>query len=144
MRMSANGQLSRIARHPPLPKTTTTSTCPQASQGSSRKNSRRIRFISTPRERQIGLRRRQLPGPDTNLQQAVLRWRLVDHVADPGVPAGVDLRRVELVLGVINPPRAQRQLFGQVLVVLVAEAVGADQRAGFGVADVSDARSVKE
>jgi hypothetical protein len=123
--MSVNEQLSRIARHLLPPKTTTTPTCPQIFQDS-KENSRRIRLIGAPRERQIGLRRRQLPGPDANLQQAVLRRRLVDHVADPGVPAGVDLRRVELVLAVINPPRAQRQLFSQVLVVLVAEAVGGD------------------
>jgi hypothetical protein len=52
------------------------------------------------------------------------------------VPAGLDLRGVDLVVAVVDPAGAQRQLFSLVLVIFVAEAVGADERAGFGVADV--------
>ncbi len=37
---------------------------------------------------------------------------------------------------VVNPTRAERELFGRILVVLVAEAVGTDQGASFGVTDV--------
>ena len=52
------------------------------------------------------------------------------------MPAGLDLRGVELVVAVVDPACAEGQLFGLVLVVLVAEAVGADEGAGFGVAYV--------
>ncbi len=69
------------------------------------------------------------------LHQRILRRRLVHHVADPRVPARFNVPRVVVVLGVLDPARAQRELL-LVLEELVARAVGADQGAGFGVADV--------
>ena len=41
------------------------------------------------------------------------------------------------MVAVIDPAGAEGELFRQVLVVFVAEAVGADEGAGFGVANVS-------
>ena len=53
------------------------------------------------------------------------------------MPAGFDMGGVELVVAVVNPAGAEGQLFRKVLIVFVAEAVSADEGAGFGVADVS-------
>ena len=97
-------------------------------------NLRRVGHIGRPRESHVGFWFRRLPAPDADLEQLVLRGRLVYHVADPGVPARVDLGRVDLVFLVVHPPCPQRQLLRQVLVVLVPEPVRSDQRAGFGVA----------
>jgi hypothetical protein len=53
------------------------------------------------------------------------------------VPAGFDLGGFELVVAVIDPAGAEGELFREILIVFVAETVGADEGAGFGVADVS-------
>ena len=82
------------------------------------------------RHRHGGLK---LPRPREH--QRVLGRGLVDEVADPRVPAGLDLGGVEVVLGVLDPAGAQGQLL-VVLEELVAGAVLADQGAGFGVAEV--------
>lgn len=50
--------------------------------------------------------------------------------------------RVPFVLLVVHPSRAQRQLLGQVLEVLVPEAVDADQGTRLGVADVLQQMSI--
>ena len=50
------------------------------------------------------------------------------------MPARVELRRVVLFVLVVDPARAQGEFLREVLVVFVAEAVGADKGAGFGVA----------
>lgn len=98
------------------------------------------------------------------LHDGILGGRGVDEVGHPGVPAWFDLRatvrnistelvdlprreerpnkrwparshvRFKLLLLIIHPSRPQRQLLSQILVVLVSEPVGADERAGFGVA----------
>lgn len=65
--------------------------------------------------------------------EGVVGGRLVDQVADPGVPAGVDLGGVVVVLGVLDPAGAQGQLLA-VLEELVARAVLADEAAVLGVA----------
>jgi hypothetical protein len=44
---------------------------------------------------------------------------------------------IELVVAVVDPAGAEGQLFREILIVFVTEAVGADEGAGFGVADVS-------
>ncbi len=75
-----------------------------------------------------------LPLADARLQDLVLARRLVDQIAHPGVPARLDLRGVVLLVLVVDPARAQRQLVLHVLEVAVPEPVGADQAAGFGVA----------
>lgn len=41
------------------------------------------------------------------------------------------------MVGVVDPAGAEGQLFREILIVFVAEAVGADEGTGFGVADVS-------
>jgi hypothetical protein len=53
------------------------------------------------------------------------------------VPAGFDMGGIELVVAVVDPAGAEGQLFREILIVFVAEAVGANEGAGFGVADVS-------
>ena len=53
------------------------------------------------------------------------------------MPAGFDMGGIELVVGVVDPAGAEGQLFCEILIVFVTEAVGADEGAGFGVADVS-------
>lgn len=58
--------------------------------------------------------------------QGVLGGRLVDSVANPGVPAGLDMTGVVVVLGVVDPAGAKGQ-FLVVLVELVAGAIGADE-----------------
>ena len=80
-------------------------------------------------------RRRRLELPRARLHQRVQRGRRVDGVADPRVPPGLDVRGVVVVLGVLDPARAQGQLL-VVLEELVARAVRANERACLGVADV--------
>ncbi len=41
------------------------------------------------------------------------------------------------MVDVVDPAGAEGQLFREILIVFVAEAVSADEGAGFGVADVS-------
>jgi hypothetical protein len=53
------------------------------------------------------------------------------------VPAGFDMGGIELVVAVVDPAGAEGQLFREILIVFVTEAVGADEGAGFGVANVS-------
>lgn len=59
--------------------------------------------------------------------------RSVDEVTDPGVPAGLELRRIVVVLRVADPAGAKGQLL-LVFVVLVASAIGADVSAVLGIA----------
>ena len=66
-------------------------------------------------------------------RDGVLRGDRVDSVRDPGVPERLDVRRVVVVPGVVDPARAQGQFLG-VLKELVAELVDAYEGAGFGVA----------
>lgn len=63
----------------------------------------------------------------------VLNGRLVDGIADPGVPSGLDLGGIVVVLGVFDPARAEGE-FLHVFKELVSGAVLADQSSGFGVA----------
>lgn len=75
-----------------------------------------------------------LPLPDPRLQNLIPRRRRIHHVTYPGVPPGLDLTGVVFFVFVVNPARAQWQLFLRVLEVPIAVAVGADQGTGFGVA----------
>jgi hypothetical protein len=100
-------------------------------------NSRAVGLEGTPRLRVVRHRRRRLELPRARLHQRVQRGRLVDGVADPCVPSGLDVRGVVVVLGVLDPARAQGQLL-VVLEELVARAVRANERAGLGVSDVLD------
>lgn len=68
---------------------------------------------------------RGLKGAGSRLEQSVLGGRLVDGVADPGMPSGLDLGGIIVVLGVFDPPSSQRQLL-VVLEELVAGAIGAN------------------
>lgn len=77
-----------------------------------------------------------LPLANAQPHNLILRRRLVHQIADPRMPPGLDLAGIVLLVFVVDPAGAQGQLFGLVLKVFVAVAVGADQRAGFGVADV--------
>lgn len=70
--------------------------------------------------------------PHSNGNEGVLGRRLIQRVRHPRVPAGLDVRGVEVVLGVINPAGSKRQ-FLRVLIVLVAVAVGAYEAAVFGI-----------
>lgn len=70
--------------------------------------------------------------PCTRRNQGVLGGRLVDGVADPGVPAGLDLAGVVVVLGEVDPAGAEGQ-FLEVLVEFVAGAIGADEGSGLCV-----------
>lgn len=69
-------------------------------------------------------------------RNGILRGHRVDGVRDPGVPERLDVRGVVIVLGEVNPARAQRE-FSLVLEELVAELVDAYKGAGFGVACLS-------
>ena len=74
------------------------------------------------------------PGPLGRLRgDGILRRHRVDGVRDPGVPQGLDVRRVVVVLGVVDPARAEGE-FVLVLEELVAELVDTYEGAGFGVA----------
>ena len=66
-----------------------------------------------------------LPRPSLVSDHRVFARGLVNHVRDPGVPAGLDLRCVKVVYLVVHPSRPQWQLL-VVLEVPVAKAVGAD------------------
>lgn len=81
------------------------------------------------------LRHRRLEAPRPHLQERILGRRLVDEVAHPGVPSGLDVGGVVVVLGVLDPAGAEGQLL-VVLEELVAGAVLADEGACFGIADV--------
>lgn len=76
------------------------------------------------------------PLPRPRLQNRIRSGRLVNHVADPRVPARLDLAGFELLVFVIDPARAQRELLREVLVVFITVAVRCDEGAGFGVAHV--------
>lgn len=66
------------------------------------------------------------------LDQRVLGRRGIEGVADPGVPAGLDVGGVVVVLGVLDPAGSQRQ-FLVVLEELVAGAVGTHETTVLGV-----------
>jgi len=92
------------------------------------RNSRAVRLERAPRLRVVGDGAGLLEGAVAKLHECVLRRRRVDRVADPGVPARVDLGGVVVVLGVLDPAGAQGQLLA-VLEEAVARAVGADEAA---------------
>lgn len=95
-------------------------------------DSRVVRLESAPRHGVVGLGQRRLKVSGARRNQGVLGRRLVDDVADPGVPAGVDLAGVVVVLGVVDPAGSEGQ-FLEVLVEFVAGAIGADEGAGLCV-----------
>lgn len=95
-------------------------------------NSRVVRLESAPRHGKVWLGQRRLKVPCTRRNQGVLGGRLVDGVADPGVPAGLDLAGVVVVLGEVDPAGAEGQ-FLEVLVEFVAGAIGADEGSGLCV-----------
>lgn len=104
------------------------------SKASKKENhSRAIGLVRSPPHREVWPRVRRLEKPRARLDQLVLGRRLVHHVAGPRVPARVDLAGVVVVLGELNPARAQGELLW-VLEELVAGAIGADEAAVFGVA----------
>lgn len=65
----------------------------------------------------------------------VLVGRSVDRVGDPGVPQGLNLASIVVVLGIVNPSGAEGK-FIHVLVELVAELVDTHKSTGLGVTDV--------
>lgn len=97
------------------------------------KNSRAIRLERAPRLRVVGDGAGLLKGAVAKLHEGVPCGRRVDRVADPGVPARVDLGGVVVVLGVLDPAGAQGQLLA-VFEEAVARAVGADEAAVLCVA----------
>ena len=97
-------------------------------------NIRIISLESAHLRRIVGGMHLRRPGPlGGQGGNGVLRGNGVDGVRDPGVPERLDLRGVVVVLGVVDPARAQREFF-LVLEELVAELVDAYESAGFGVA----------
>lgn len=64
--------------------------------------------------------------------EVVLDRGLVDRVADPGVPSGLDLTGIVVVLGVLDPAGTKGQLL-HVLEELVAGAVSADVATELGI-----------
>lgn len=99
-------------------------------------DSRVVRLESAPRHGIVWLGQGGLKEPGAGGDEGVLGGRLVDGVADPGVPAGLDLGGVVVVLCVVDPAGAEGQLLG-VFVELVAGAVLADEGAVLGVACVA-------
>lgn len=73
--------------------------------------------------------------PCAGLDKGILGGGGIEGVADPGVPAGLDLGGVEVVLGVLDPAGAEGK-FLVVLEELVAGAIGADETTVLGVTDV--------
>lgn len=102
-------------------------------------DSRAIRLERAGPHGEVGLGDLGLKGTSARLEHGVLSGGLVDEVADPGVPSRLDLAGVVVVLGVLNPARAQGELL-VVLEELVAGAVGADEGSCFGVACVVGGR----
>lgn len=49
---------------------------------------------------------RQLPHPQSRLHDLIFRGRFVHHIRHPSVPAGLELRGVELFVLVGDPARA--------------------------------------
>lgn len=70
--------------------------------------------------------------PHSNGNEGVLGRRLIQRVRHPRVPAGLDVRSVKVVLGVVDPAGSKRQ-FLRILIVLVAIAVGAYEAAVLGI-----------
>lgn len=68
----------------------------------------------------------------TRGQQSILGRGLIDDIADPRVPSGLNLGGVVVVLGVLDPARSEGQ-FLVVLKVLVARAIGTDETTVLGV-----------
>lgn len=73
-----------------------------------------------------------LKGAGARGHEMVLNRGSVDRVADPGVPSGLDLAGVVVVLGVFDPAGAQGQLL-HVLEELVAGAVSTDVATELGI-----------
>lgn len=99
-------------------------------------NSRVVCLEGAPPHGKVGLGQGGLEEAGAGADEGVLGGRLVDGVADPGVPAGLDLAGVVVVLCVVDPAGAEGQLLG-VFVELVAGAVLADEGAVLGVACVA-------
>lgn len=91
-----------------------------------------IWLVSSPRSGKVWLGKGGLKVSCARGDQAVLGRGLVDGVADPGVPAGLDVGGIVVVLGVVDPAGSEGQ-FLEVLVVFVAEAILADEGTVFGV-----------
>lgn len=67
-----------------------------------------------------------LPLPLPRLRDGIRTRRVLGHIAHPGVPAGLDLAGVVVLVGVVDPAGAEGELVLQVFVVLVSELVGGD------------------
>lgn len=104
-----------------------------------RSNSRVVRLESASCHGKVGLGQRRLKVSRARRNQGVLGRGLVDGVADPGVPAGLDVGGVVVVLGVVDPAGSEGQ-FLEVLVVFVAGAIGADEGTGLGVTCLAGVR----
>lgn len=78
----------------------------------------------------------RLPLALSRLRNGVLARRLLRHIRHPRVPPGLNLGRIEVLVVVIDPARAEGQLVAQVLEVPVAVLVARDEGARFGVAHV--------
>jgi hypothetical protein len=71
----------------------------------------------------------RLPNPHPSLRNLVptrRRWRHIHQMANPSMPAGLDLTRIDLMVLVVDPSCTQGELLGGVLEEAVAVAVGAD------------------
>lgn len=95
-------------------------------------NSRAIGLEGTPAHGEVGLGQAGLEGVVAALEEGVLGRGFVDAVADPGVPAGLDVGGVVVVLGVLDPAGSEGE-FLVVLEELVAGAIGADESTVLGV-----------
>lgn len=95
-------------------------------------NSRVVGLESAPCHGIVGLGQGRLKVSRARQNQGVLGRGLVDGVADPGVPAGLDLAGIVVVLGVVDPAGSEGE-FLEVLVEFVAGAIGADEGTGLGV-----------
>ena len=70
-------------------------------------NSRAISLKGSTAQSQVGTRLLRLKRPRAGRHELILSRYGIDEVAHPGVPARLDLGSVVVVLGVLDPARAE-------------------------------------
>lgn len=102
------------------------------SEMAERENARVVGLESAPCLRVVGLWQGRLELAGAGREEVIVAGHGVDGVAHPRMPAGLDVGGVVVVLGVLDPTRAQGQLL-QVLKVLVAGAILAHELSVLGI-----------
>jgi hypothetical protein len=95
---------------------------------------RRIRLVRCSAHCRIDPVFLGLPFPQSSVQDRVVGRRLINQIAHPSMPPGLELAWIIFLVAIVNPAGPQRQLLLQVFKVFVAVAVCPDESASLCVA----------